>query len=129
VLSAKLTTADGASLRLPSGGAGSVPQAQVLAYIQAYFPPAQWRSAALVSMCESGFRNVVSKPNTDGTLDLGLFQLNDGGTLQGLLTRDGQSPSNTALALDPGWNVRAAGRLWSERGWQPWVCAHKLGIG
>jgi len=115
--------------RLPASAGQAVPEPTVVAYIETYFPAAQWQNATLVSMCESGHRNVVSNPNTDGTVDMGLFQLNAGGTLQGLLVRDGQPPSNTALALDPAWNVRAASKLWSERGWQPWVCAHKLGIG
>lgn len=78
-------------------------------------------------MCESGGRSVTSPPNSDGTLDVGYFQLNTA-SLRGLLRAEGLPETATERALDPAWNVAAAARLWRARGWQPWVCAAKLGI-
>lgn len=101
------------SAALPSGG--------VQALIVAAFPPAQQANALAVADCESGMRSVSGPPNSDGTRDHGVYQLNDGGTLQGL-------GGTVAQALDPVWNVSAARRLYDGRGWQPWVCARRLGI-
>lgn len=105
----------------------SVPE--VVALIHKHFPQEEWSRAERVASCESGMRaSALSKPNKNGTRDIGVFQLNDGGTLQGLLRRSGQDENNTALALDAEWNVSAAVRLWDDRGWAPWACAAKLGI-
>jgi hypothetical protein len=119
---------------LPAGSIGvtapgaAVTNAAVVALIEQYFPAAQWAAASAVSLCESGQRNVVSVPNTDGSRDYGIFQINNGGTLQGLLARIGPAGGGVAQALVADWNVRAAAQLWSERGWQPWTCARKLGL-
>jgi hypothetical protein len=92
--------------------------------IEANFPPAVWNQAAAVSWCESGYdQNALSPPNTNGTRDHGLFQLNDGGTLQSLLSQTGQDPANVSLAADGTWNASAAGLLYNQRGWEPWTCA------
>lgn len=122
-----------AAERPPAGGTvprigGAVTNAMVYALIQRYFPPQEWAAANAVSACESGQRNVVSAPNRNGSRDWGVFQLNDGGTLQGLLSQTGLPSGVFAPALDADWNVRAAAQLWRQRGWQPWVCAAKLGI-
>lgn len=111
---------------LPDQGVG-VTNVQVYALIQTYFPATEWERANQVSRCESGQRNVISPPNRNGSTDRGVFQLNDGGTLQQLLVEDGYPATRLELALDADWNVRAAARLWSQRGWQPWTCAAKLG--
>ena len=66
-----------------------------------------WRESRLLP-------NVVNDKNTNGTNDWGLFQLNDGGTLQ----YAGGTPDVSALR--PRWNVRAAARLISDVGWGPW---------
>lgn len=102
--------------------------ASVVSIIHAVFPQSEWSRAERVAGCESGMRSVSSKPNRNGTVDHGVFQLNDGGTLQGLLRSLGEDPANVSLALDPEWNVRAAHVLWQQRGWQPWTCSGKLGI-
>jgi hypothetical protein len=85
-----------------------------------------------VSRCESGHGNRVSKPNTNGTRDFGVFQINDGGTLQAALRAVGVSSSSIAdarkKALKPELNVRMARAIWDSRGWQPWTCAAKLEI-
>lgn len=120
-------------LPIPSPG-GFVPgpsdsdPAAIVALIEALFPPDQVEGAKAVARCESHMTSKTSPPNRNGTRDHGVFQLNDGGTLQGLLTRMGEDPANIALALDPEWNVRAALRLFGERGWQPWTCARKVGL-
>ena len=72
-------------------------------------------SALNVARCESRFENVRSPQNANRTYDWGIFQLNDGGTLQEL----GGAP---ALALIPDWNVSAAHRLWQRHGWKRWRC-------
>lgn len=66
-----------------------------------------WRESRLLP-------NVVNDKNTNGTNDWGLFQLNDGGTLQ----YAGGTPGTSALK--PKWNVRAAARLITDVGWGPW---------
>jgi len=78
-----------------------------------------WRAEApaalAVARCESRIRNVASAPNADGTRDWGVFQLNDGGTLQSL-------GGTHELALVPEWNIGAAHRLWLAHGWTRWRC-------
>lgn len=76
---------------------------------------AAWRSALRISWRESRLLpNVVNDTNTDGTHDWGLFQLNDGGTLQFA----GGAPGTDVLR--PRWNARAAARIVAEVGWAPW---------
>lgn len=132
-----------ASITLPvipgeSDTTGSVPQgaetstAQVLSYVRKYFPAAEVGNAMAVARCESGHANRVGKTNANGTRDYGVFQLNDGGTLQAALNRIGQGTDDIATArergLDAETNVEAAHAIWASRGWQPWVCAAKLKI-
>lgn len=109
-----------------AAGVAQPTRPEVDALIRAFFPADQVENARRISMCESGQRNVTSRPNTDGTRDHGIFQINDGGTFQELARRLGSDPSNTALALDPEWNVRAAAELYRDRGWQPWTCSRKV---
>jgi hypothetical protein len=66
-----------------------------------------WRESRLLP-------NVVNDTNRNKTNDWGLFQLNDGGTLQ----YAGGVPGVSALR--PKWNVRAAVRLIEGAGWAPW---------
>ena len=106
--------------------------AGVLALVQRYFPAAEIGNAMAVSRCESGHSNAIGALNSNGTRDWGVFQLNDGGTLQGALRRIGVAFGSTAeaqqLALDAETNVRAARVIWANRGWAPWVCAYKTGV-
>lgn len=85
-----------------------------------------------VARTESGMRSIMGKANPDGTRDWGIFQLNDGGTLQSALTAIGEKPKSMlharTLALDPDINIRAAAWIFKKRGWAPWVGAHKAGI-
>lgn len=110
---------------------GPAPASWVLVahVIEADFPAAVWNQAAAVAWCESGYdANAVSPPNTNGTYDHGLFQINDGGTLQSLLSQTGHDPQDLTLAADPAWNAQAAGILYAQRGWEPWTCAAKAQI-
>ncbi len=96
------------------------------------FPAAQIGNAMAIADCESGQRSMQGDPNFDGTTDWGVFQLNDGGTLQGALAAIGRSASDKAtaqrLAMDAAINVKAAAAIWRDRGWAPWVCAYKQQI-
>lgn len=99
--------------------------------IQQTFPAEQWDNAMRVADCESGLNpSAVSAPNSNGSVDRGLFQFNDGdgklqGTLQGWLTRTGEDPSNFAKALDPYWSTRAAAaKVRADGNWGAWSCAH-----
>ncbi len=115
---------------VPKGGATS--SAEVLDLVSAVFPADQVGNAMAVSRCESGHGNRVSKPNTNGSRDFGVFQINDGGTLQASLRAIGVGFSDIGearkKALDPAINVRLARAIWDSRGWQPWTCAAKLKI-
>ncbi len=115
---------------VPRGGATST--SEVLDLVSANFPADQVGNAMAVSRCESGHGNRVSKPNTNGSRDFGVFQINDGGTLQAALRAVGVSFSDITearkKALDPALNVRMARAIWDSRGWQPWTCAAKLKI-
>ena len=120
------------------GGGGTIPQGsststgEVLELVGKYFPADQVGNAMAVARCESGHANRVSKPNGNGSRDFGVFQINDGGTIQAALRRLGVSFSDISdargKALDTGMNVRMARTIWESRGWQPWVCAAKLKI-
>jgi hypothetical protein len=74
-----------------------------------------WRSAIRISWRESRLLpNVVNDKNTNKTMDWGLFQLNDGGTLQ----HTGNEPGPSAL--HPRKNAAAARFLIRTTGWGPW---------
>lgn len=98
-------------------------QSEIAAIIGRYFPPEQVDNAVRIAKCESGLTPTASHRNTNGSTDWGLFQLNDGGTLQSLLRETGEDPTNIAKALDPDWSARAAALLWRKYGWAQWVCS------
>ena len=105
----------------------------VLAVVRRYFPAAQVGNAMAVVDCESSQQWWQRGPvNRNGTRDWGLFQFNDGGTLQGTLTAIGVRYTSLrqaqALALNPDINARMAIHLYRDRGWSPWVCAYTQGI-
>lgn len=79
------------------------------------FGNAAYRSALRISWRESRLLpNLVNDKNRNGTKDWGLFQLNDGGTLQYV----GGEPGTDVLRTR--WNARAAARLVRSEGWGPW---------
>ncbi|MCH9816124.1 MAG: hypothetical protein K0U64_06690 [Actinomycetia bacterium] len=76
---------------------------------------AAWRSAIRISWRESRLLPyVVNDENKNKTMDWGLFQLNDGGTLQ--FTGNEPSPA----VLHPRKNASAARYLVRTNGWAPW---------
>lgn len=108
-------------------------QTRILKLVKRSFPADEVGNAMAVAQCESGQGNLVGSTNTDGTTDFGVFQLNDGGTLQGSLGlinyRFGTKTEAQNAALREEVNVPAAAALWRARGgWGPWVCASKLQI-
>jgi hypothetical protein len=91
-------------------------QAGVVSLIDRVFPPGARERARAIAWCESRFEAYIVGPaNPDGTHDWGVFQLNDGGTLQSL-------GGTRQTALDAEWNILAAKRLYDEHGFQPWTC-------
>jgi hypothetical protein len=103
------------------GGLSRIQANSVLAIAEA-FGPEVFDEAVRVAWCESRLNpNAMTGSNRNGTADRGLFQLNDGGTMQRL----GVDPRE---AFDAYSNAQAAAVLHDDRGWQPWVCAHHLGI-
>lgn len=115
------------------GNFANLPQNEVTAMIRAEF--ARWGpqvqdEAVAVAQCESGLKPDANNAgtNTNGTTDHGLFQFNDGGTAQGILRQLGEDPNNIELFYDPSFASRGAELLFQQRGWQPWVCAKKLGL-
>ena len=115
---------------VPSGGATS--SAEVLSLVRKYFPSEEVGNAMAVARCESGHANRVSNANSNGSRDFGVFQINDGGTLQAALRKIGVTTSGITQArkkaLVTELNVRMARAIWDTRGWQPWTCAAKLKI-
>lgn len=108
-------------------------QPRVLGLVQKYFPAEEVGNAMAVARAESGQRNLVGDPNSDGSRDFGIFQLNDGGTLQSGLKAVGVKYASKRdaqdKALDPKTNVMAAAAIFKDRGgWGPWVAAYKLRI-
>jgi len=102
-----------------SKNASRIKNAQTIAMV---FPEEVRADAIKVANCESSLLDHASNRNRNGTHDWGIFQLNDGGTLQRL-------GGNAAKAKDPLWNIKAAYILYQDRGWQPWVCAKSLNLG
>ena len=116
----------------PIPTATSPKSGRIQALVKKHFPASQLGNAMAVAACESGHSDAVGAVNNDGTVDWGVFQLNDGGTLQGSLSAIGV-PYGTKgeaqkIALDTETNVKAAASIYASRGWAPWVCAYKIRI-
>ena len=109
-------------LAAPAEGLSVSCASTVASRIRAIWPDSVQEKAVRVATCESGLGVIaVGGPNTNGTLDFGVFQFNTGGTLQAYLPG-----STTAAKIDASVhmdeNIRAALRLYQDRGWQPWTC-------
>ena len=92
---------------------------EIEAVICSYDWPCQ--DAKKIAFCESSNRvNIVSKPNSNGTRDHGLFQINDGAWKQAFYNRWDQ-------VLELEMNVKLANEIWKLYGWSPWVCKKVLG--
>ena len=109
-----------------------IAQSELLALVRANFPADEISNAMAVAECESSQQSIRGPVNGDGTSDWGIFQLNDGGTLQGALAAIGVSAESTAAAqvaaMDPEINVVAAAHIFADRGWGAWTCGFKQGI-
>jgi lysozyme-like protein len=77
---------------------------------------AGWRDLNLLIMVacvlqeSEGYAEAVGGPNSDGSYDLGIFQLTDS-----------NSKVTKEIAFDPNRAVKIARELFEERGFQPWV--------
>jgi len=92
----------------------------VVRLIWLHFEPAHFTTAVLVANCESTLGlYTTGKRNRNGTQDFGVFQLNNGGTLQSL-------GGTKALALQTDWNIRTAAKLKERSGWTRWYCYNKI---
>ncbi|MFE0508579.1 peptidoglycan-binding protein [Streptomyces sp. NPDC058964] len=89
--------------------------AQIEAMIRQTFPDNLEAKAIRVARCESGLNEIAVGRNNNGSRDFGVFQFNNGGTLESYL-------GTTSRALDAPQNIAAAYRLYQARGWQPWTC-------
>lgn len=122
----------GAPQAPPAAAKKVVAQRDLLKLVKKNFPADQVGNAMAVAQCESGQRSIVGDTNPDGTTDWGVFQLNDAGTLQSSLQRIGVKFTDLrgaqTAALNPTINVKAAGAIYRDRGWAPWVCAYKQQI-
>lgn len=74
--------------------------------------------ALKVFQCESGLRPKAYNKNTNGSIDVGLAQIN---SIHGV---------NKRFLENPSINIRVAKQLFDEQGgsFGPWVCAKKLGV-
>ena len=97
----------------------STAQAATLPAIVGAFGTTLYPKAVKVAYCESRLHVNSVSHNRDGSSDLGLFQLNNGGTMQRLKV----SPASAKIATV---NANAAYRLYKDRGWEPWTCASVL---
>lgn len=106
----------------PDEGLGVSCDSAVAQRIRDIWPDQVEDKAIRVARCESGLNPIaVGGPNSNGSLDFGVFQFNDGGTLQGYLPGDTtRAKIDNSLHADD--NIRAALALYRDRGWQPWAC-------
>ena len=106
----------------PDEGLGVSCDSAVASLIRQIWPDGSEDKAVRVARCESGLNPIaVGGPNSNGTLDFGVFQFNNGGTLQSYLPGDTYR-AKVDNALHAEANIRAALQLWRDRGWDPWSC-------
>lgn len=109
-------------LAAPDEGLGVSCSGVIADRIRAIWPDGVQEKAIRVASCESGLNPIaVGGPNSNGTLDFGVFQFNNGGTLQAYLP-GGTNAAKVDAALHADDNIRAALHLYQARGWQPWAC-------
>ena len=92
--------------------------------IQKYFPEQEVNNAQNIAMTESSFNPQAINVNTNGTRDIGLFQINEIHAPE-ILKQFGYTMDDL---LDPEKNMQVASWLFQKKGWQPWVAAKKLGL-
>ena len=69
--------------------------------------------AIQIAKCESGLRSDAWNENTNGSVDVGLFQIN---SVHGVRAK---------WLLNPDINIQVAKQLFDEQGFNPWVCFWK----
>lgn len=106
-------------LRNPDRRLAVASPATVRQWIRDIWPDHVQDRAVRIARCESRHNPIAINRNTNGSRDFGVFQFNNGGTLQSYL---GSGRLGVQRALDARENIRAALRLWRDRGFQPWVC-------
>lgn len=97
-------------------------EAPVVSELEALICAPQWEwdcgEAKRVAMCESNMRpGAISPPNTNGTRDRGLFQVNS-------VWRDAFGEALWSRILEPEVNVAMAHHIWvvGKRSWMYWTC-------
>jgi len=75
-----------------------------------------YEEAILIFKCESGLRANATGHNTNGSTDSGIAQINS------------VHKVSERYLLNPDINLLVAKQIYDAQGWNPWVCAHKLGI-
>lgn len=116
IVAAQAMQALGKPVRRDASYAGlSKIQATTVLAIRHHFGSKLFSKAVRIAWCESRLNPTATNRNRNGTTDHGVFQINDGGTMQGL-------GINRVQAMQLDTNVNAAKKLYDDRGWQPWVC-------
>ena len=89
---------------------------EILKAVDKYFGDNAY-TALRVAHCESRLDQSKIHTNTDGSLDVGLFQIN----------QKWHERRGNAYDLDE--NVRIAKEIYDEQGWNPWVCYWRFSEG
>lgn len=82
-------------------------------YICSKFDPIDCRIALAVARAESGMREDAVNINTNGTIDIGIYQINS--------VHFGKQGCSLKDVVDQYKNVDCAYSIWLEQGWNPWV--------
>ena len=97
-------------------------ESPVISEVESLICDAKWEwdcgEAKAVAQCESQMRpDVVSPPNTNGTRDRGLFQINS-------VWREAFGERLWARIFEPATNVAMAHHIWKtgNRSWMYWTC-------
>lgn len=90
--------------------------------VESYFPQSEVLNALRIMSAENGSGDPqrLSKPNRNGTVDYGLFQINT--------CHKGRVDGDLSRLQDADTNVRIAAEIFSEQSWKPWSTAKKLGL-
>lgn len=76
----------------------------------------EYKNAIKIASCESGLRPDAWNENTNGSVDVGVFQIN---SVHGIRAK---------WLLNPEVNIRVAKQLFDEQGWNPWVCSRLVDL-
>lgn len=82
--------------------------------------------ALIIARCESAYNPLAIGINTNGTMDIGVFQLNTGGTLQAYMSGSTLA-EQVENAFHSDTNIHAAHKLQQDEGdWGAWSCRDHL---